>query len=74
MQKSISGNNALIAKYNIERWLIGKLYFQYFQNKNFLLKLSKNEFSFTVEFRKLIFTYWTDSKSESWHVINTHLR
>ncbi len=64
----IPRENTLIAKYNIEVWLIEGDIFEFYQNSSYLFTLDKEQFSFTVEFSKLIFTYWTNNKSESWQI------
>lgn len=70
----ISTDNILIAKYNIEVWLIEKDIFDFYQDTSYLFALNKDQFSFTVEFSKLIFTYWTENKSESWQIINHKIK
>lgn len=63
----------VMAKYNIELWLIENVEnekFDLYQNNLLALSLDKTNFSFTMEFNKLIFAYWTEEKAESWQVIN----
>lgn len=67
-------NDILTAKYNIELWLIDKENFEFYQSTNYLFNLNRDQFSFTIEFYKLIFSYWTDSKSESWQLIKYKLK
>lgn len=67
-------DDILAAKYNIEVWLIDRENFQLYQDTNALFTLDKSQFSFTVEFSKLIFTYWTDNKSESWKVLKYKIK
>ncbi len=60
----------VIAKYNIELWLIENEQFSLVQNNQLVLYLDKDNFSFSVEFNKLIFSYWTEKKAESWQVVS----
>lgn len=57
------------AKYDIELWLLEDREFNFYKEKKFFV-LSRNHLSFTVEFNKLIFAYWTLETSESWKVIS----
>lgn len=72
--KLIPVDDILLAKYNVEVWLIDREKFQLYQDTNALFTLDRSQFSFTVEFSKLIFTYWTDNKSESWKIANYKIR
>ncbi len=70
----IPTENILIAKYSIEVWLIERDIFEFYQSSSYLFNLDKEQFSFTVEFSKLIFTYWTNNKSESWQIITYKIK
>ncbi|MBL8148301.1 MAG: hypothetical protein JNN15_00055 [Blastocatellia bacterium] len=52
------------AKYEIELWLLG---WETFQIDGSIVNVEN--ITFSVEFGKFIFSYWTDEKSESWRVI-----
>lgn len=62
------------AKYNIELWLLENEEFDCYIEQKLLFVLSKNSLSFTVEFNKLIFAYWTLETSESWRVISYQIK
>lgn len=61
------------AKYDIELWLLESREFNFYKEQKFFV-LSKNHLSFTVEFNKLIFAYWTLEISESWKVISYQIK
>lgn len=62
-----------IAKYQIEIWLLKFEELYLYQDKIFIIDLEQNSLSFTVEFGKLIFSFWTDDRSECWRVVSYEL-
>ena len=68
LKQIIDSDTASAVKYEIERALLANNDWLVLMDESPQIALCRSNFEFSVEWGKLIFSWWTDSSSQSWRV------